>query len=44
MVIPENHLLLQSMALGRPKHEAIQKTDGLFSMTKRARILEDEFK
>lgn len=44
MVIPENHLLLQSMVFGRPKHEAIKKTDSLFSMTKRARMLEDEFK
>jgi len=44
MVIPENHLLLQSMAFGRSKHEALKKTDNLFSMTKRTRILEDEFK
>lgn len=44
IVIPENHLLLQSMALGRSKHEAIQKTDGLFGMSRKARMLEDEFK
>jgi len=44
MVIPENHLLLQSMVFARPKDEAVRKTDILFSMTKRKRMLEHEFK
>ena len=43
MVIPENHLLLQSMAFSRPRSEAISKTDGLFQLTKKRRILEKEF-
>jgi glyceraldehyde-3-phosphate dehydrogenase (NAD(P)) len=44
MVIPENHMLLQSMAFSRPRAEAIKKADNLFQMTKRRVILEEEFK
>ena len=44
MVIPENHMLLQSMAFGRPRTEAIQRTDNLFQMTKRRVTLEEEFR
>jgi glyceraldehyde-3-phosphate dehydrogenase (NAD(P)) len=44
MVIPENHLLMQSMILDRPRDEAIKRTDRIFQMTKKRRILEEEFK
>jgi glyceraldehyde-3-phosphate dehydrogenase (NAD(P)) len=44
MVIPENHLLLQSMVFGRSREQAIKKTDTLFQLSRRTRILEDEFK
>jgi len=44
MVIPENHLLLQSMVFRRPKEEAIKKTDTLFQLSRKKRILEEEFK
>jgi glyceraldehyde-3-phosphate dehydrogenase (NAD(P)) len=44
MVIPENHLLLQSMVFRRPKEEAIKKTDTLFQISRKKRILEEEFK
>jgi glyceraldehyde-3-phosphate dehydrogenase (NAD(P)) len=44
MVIPENHLLLQSMAFKRPRREAIKRTDNLFHMSKKRAILEEEFK
>jgi glyceraldehyde-3-phosphate dehydrogenase (NAD(P)) len=43
MVIPENHLLLQSMIQNRPKKEAILKTDNLFQMNKKKKVLEEEF-
>ena len=44
MVIPENHLLMQSMIFDRPRDEAIKRTDRIFQMTKKRRILEEEFK
>lgn len=44
MVIPENHLLLQSMVYGRSREQAIKKTDTLFQLSRRTRILEEEFK
>ena len=44
MVIPENHLLLQSMVFRRPKEEAIKKTDTLLQLSRKKRILEEEFK
>jgi glyceraldehyde-3-phosphate dehydrogenase (NAD(P)+) (phosphorylating) len=44
MVIPENHLLMQSMILDRSRDEAIKRTDRIFQMTKKRRILEEEFK
>jgi len=43
MVIPENHLLLQSMVFGRPRDEAVRKTDSLFQISKKRKILEEEF-
>lgn len=43
MVIPENHLLLQSMIFKRPREEAMQRTDALFQMSKKRKVLEEEF-
>jgi glyceraldehyde-3-phosphate dehydrogenase (NAD(P)) len=42
MVIPENHLLLQSMIFKRPIEEALRKTDNLFQVSKKRKILEEE--
>ena len=44
MVIPENHLLLQSILFGRSKKEAYHRTDEIFSLEKKRRRLESEFK
>jgi glyceraldehyde-3-phosphate dehydrogenase (NAD(P)) len=44
MVIPENHLLLQSMIFKRPRDEALKRTDALFQMSKKRKILEEELK
>jgi glyceraldehyde-3-phosphate dehydrogenase (NAD(P)) len=44
MVIPENHLLLQSMVFKRPREEALKRTDSLFQVSKKRKILEEEFK
>lgn len=44
MVIPENHLLLQAMILRRNKKESMEKTDRLFKMSEKKRILTNEFK
>jgi len=44
MVIPENHLLIQSMVFKRPRDEALRRTDSLFQMSKKRKILEEEFK
>jgi glyceraldehyde-3-phosphate dehydrogenase (NAD(P)) len=44
MVIPENHLLIQSMVFKRSRDEALRRTDNLFKMSKRRTILEEEFK
>jgi glyceraldehyde-3-phosphate dehydrogenase (NAD(P)) len=43
MVIPENHLLIQSMIHKRSKPEAIKRTDALFQITKKRKLLEEEF-
>ncbi|MEM2760503.1 MAG: type II glyceraldehyde-3-phosphate dehydrogenase [Nitrososphaerales archaeon] len=43
MVVPENHLLLQAMAFKRKKEEALERTDRLFNMNKRKKILMEEF-
>ncbi len=42
MVIPENHLLLQSMVFSRPRKEAIMRTEALFQISKKRKILEEE--
>ncbi|HEY7733565.1 MAG TPA: type II glyceraldehyde-3-phosphate dehydrogenase [Nitrososphaera sp.] len=44
MVIPENHLLLQSMLFRRPREEALKRTDNLFQVSKKRKILEEEFR
>ncbi|HEY7109210.1 MAG TPA: type II glyceraldehyde-3-phosphate dehydrogenase [Nitrososphaeraceae archaeon] len=44
MVIPENHLLLQSLLYKRPLHEAYSRTDSIFGIQKKRQILESEFK
>ncbi|HEU4606436.1 MAG TPA: type II glyceraldehyde-3-phosphate dehydrogenase [Nitrososphaera sp.] len=44
MVIPENHMLLQSMAFKRSREEALKRSDSLFQMSKNRKVLEEEFK
>lgn len=44
MVIPENYLLLQSMVYKRSRQEALAKTDGLFQVDYKRKVLEEEFK
>ena len=43
IVIPENHLLFQSMMFGRPKNMAYEHTDSLFQISKKRDMLEKEF-
>jgi glyceraldehyde-3-phosphate dehydrogenase (NAD(P)+) (phosphorylating) len=43
MVIPENHLLLQSMIMRRPRLEALKRTDELFQISKKKTVLEKVF-
>lgn len=43
MVIPENYMLIQSMIYGRSRDEALKKTDNLFELTKKRKLLEEEF-
>ncbi|MEE8132408.1 MAG: type II glyceraldehyde-3-phosphate dehydrogenase [Nitrososphaerales archaeon] len=43
MVIPENHMLLQAMAFKRNKREAMERTDRLFNMSKKKKMLMEEF-
>jgi glyceraldehyde-3-phosphate dehydrogenase (NAD(P)+) (phosphorylating) len=43
IVIPENHLLFQSMIFGRPKSKAYDHTDSLFQISKKREMLEKEF-
>jgi glyceraldehyde-3-phosphate dehydrogenase (NAD(P)) len=44
MVIPENHLLLQSIVFKRSREDALKRTDGLFQMSMKKKLLEEEFK
>ena len=44
MVIPENYMLIQSMIHGCSRGEAIKKTDNLFQITRKRRLLEEEFR
>jgi glyceraldehyde-3-phosphate dehydrogenase (NAD(P)) len=43
IVIPENHLLFQSMMFGRPKKEAYERTDSLFQISKKRDMLVKQF-
>lgn len=43
LVIPENHLLLQSMILRRHRREALKRTDKLFKISDKKNALEREF-
>lgn len=44
MVIPENHILLQGMVFKRGREEALERTDKLFNMSKKKKVLEEEFR
>jgi glyceraldehyde-3-phosphate dehydrogenase (NAD(P)) len=44
MVIPENYMLIQSMIHRRSRDDAIRKTDNLFEITNKRKLLEEEFK
>ena len=44
MVIPENHLLVQSMVFKKPRRKALEYTDGIFQLGKKKKILEEEFR
>jgi glyceraldehyde-3-phosphate dehydrogenase (NAD(P)+) (phosphorylating) len=44
MVIPENHLLLQSMIFKRSREDALKRTDNLFQIAKKRSVLEEEFR
>jgi glyceraldehyde-3-phosphate dehydrogenase (NAD(P)) len=43
MVIPENHILLQGMIHQRNKKEAIERTDRLFRMSEKKKLITREF-
>jgi glyceraldehyde-3-phosphate dehydrogenase (NAD(P)) len=43
IVIPENHLLFQSMIFGRSKSKAYEHTDSIFQISKKREMLEKEF-
>ena len=43
IVIPENHLLFQSMMFRRPKKEAYERTDSLFQIKKKRDMLVKQF-
>lgn len=43
IVIPENHMLLQAMAMGRPYEEAAAHTERVFHMAEKKRILQETF-
>ena len=43
IVIPENHMLLQAMADGRPYADASAHTESVFHMADKKRILQEEF-
>lgn len=44
MVIPENHMLVQAMMLNRDRREALERTDRLFQMSEKKKMLMSEFK
>src|SRR5438445_8210778 len=44
IVVPENHLLMQSMLLKRNREDAFKHTEELFHMEEKKRLLEEQFK
>jgi glyceraldehyde-3-phosphate dehydrogenase (NAD(P)) len=44
MVIPENHLLVQSLFFKRSRKKALSRTDKIFELTKKKKVLQEEFK
>jgi glyceraldehyde-3-phosphate dehydrogenase (NAD(P)) len=44
MVIPENHLLVQSLIFKKPRKKALAYTDKIFELSKKKKILQEEFK
>jgi glyceraldehyde-3-phosphate dehydrogenase (NAD(P)) len=44
MVIPENHLLVQSLLFKRPRKKALLHTDKIFELSKKKKVLQEEFK
>jgi glyceraldehyde-3-phosphate dehydrogenase (NAD(P)) len=44
LVIPENHLLVQSMIFKRSLSDAVRKTDAIFEIEHKKKVLEEEFK
>ncbi|MBI5133309.1 MAG: hypothetical protein HZA83_01215 [Thaumarchaeota archaeon] len=44
MVIPENHLLLQAMAFKRKREQALERTDRLFKLSEKKKLLTNEFR
>lgn len=43
IVIPENHMLMQAMLFGRPRGEAMARTESLFGLAKKKAALEARF-
>ncbi len=43
IVVPENHLLMQAMMLRRGKGEALERTDRLFRISEKKKLLKKEF-
>lgn len=44
MVIPENHLLVQSLFFKRSRKKALSHTDKIFELSKKKKVLQEEFK
>ena len=43
IVIPENHMLLQAMLFQREYNEALNRTQQLFNMDEKKKLLEEHF-
>lgn len=43
IVIPENHMLMQAMLFGRPREEALARTESLFGLAQKKAALEARF-
>jgi glyceraldehyde-3-phosphate dehydrogenase (NAD(P)) len=43
IVIPENHMLLQAMLFQREYAEAVRRTEELFHMNEKKKLLEEHF-